>query len=203
MKFAVLLVVFAVCGTLAEPFNPFNIVHQALQTGKNAARGGINLAGNAVNGGLNLAGNVLDGFFGHGHGQNGHGKGGGKGDGKGVNQAGVGDNSEIEIIISLIPRIGTAISSGNWKEAETLVQQLLQALQKLQKSISGSGQNIITVFIQLVQRLQAAIKSKNKDTASSIFIQIQNQAKQLSGSAGKIYNFSKINQNQNERKSNL
>lgn len=65
MKFAILLVVFAVCGTFADqqsdPNNDWeNVAQQGIKAGQYAAEDGIRLAQE-----------VLGGIFGH-HGQYGH-----------------------------------------------------------------------------------------------------------------------------------
>lgn len=169
MKFAILLAVFAVCGTLAKPWDP-------IRSGLNLGKHVIHLGEDAAKGGIGIAGNVINSIFG-GHDHHSDGKGG---DGKGGKQAEGGDNAKIQIIITLIQRIESAFSNGNFSEASTLVDQLLADLRKLNGSSSGIGGSF-GFIIQLVEQLQAAAKTQNKALANSILGQLKSQVGNISG----------------------
>lgn len=171
MKFAILLALFTVYGTFAEPLNPLNI---GLHLGHQGAKAGID----AANDGLNVANNVIHDIFGGGHGH------------KGGVQAGVGGkigikisaqaNAQIQAIIKLIGRIGADFSSGNFTAALTLIQQLLADIKKLQGSLSGGFGGIFTLIIQFANKLEAAARSKNAAGGNSIIVSIGNLLKQIS-----------------------
>lgn len=123
MKFAVVLLVFALCGTFAKPqIDPVGI-----------AQGGINLAGNIING-------IFGGHGGHGgHGGQGGvqtGANGGAKGGAGANAGGGGGvnvsvgvnadaNAQIQLIISLIKKIQQAIASRNLTEIAGYITQII------------------------------------------------------------------------------
>lgn len=189
MKFAVLLAVFAVCSTFAEPqFNP-------LRMGLNFGRAGMKTGENAARGGLNLAGNIMDSIFGHGHhgkhrgGNHGHGHGHGKhghhggggveigGGAKGNAGADAGINSraykQISVIMTLLEHIGAVFAGGNLTEALTTIQQFRQALQNLKGMVSGRFGDIFALIFQDVNKLKAAANSKSAVDYNSIVVDIE------------------------------
>lgn len=120
MKFAVVLLVFALCGTFAEPaFDP------------------MGMATDVAQGGINLAGNIIHGIFGGHGGQGGVQTGGGAKGSGGANAGGDGGvnisvgvnadaNAQIQLIISLIKKIQQAIASKNLAQIAGYITQIIQ-----------------------------------------------------------------------------
>lgn len=161
MKFAVVLLVLAVCGaTIAEPqLGPIKF--------------GLHLGHQ----GIKFAGNIIDSIFGNHHKNNG---GGGVKVGA-TTKAGA--NDQFQVIIELFEKIVKAITSGNFRQITIYITQIISKLRALSESLGGNASAIIQIIIQNLNKLAAAGSSGNKVQANSMIAQIQGQLKQAASAA--------------------
>lgn len=143
MKLVVVLVLLAVCGAYAEPFNPFSPgdwVHK-----------GADFAGNVAKSGLGLAHNIICGIFGCGSGQEG----------------------KAPKLGELFIKLDKALKEGDIEVTVDIITKIITILKKVEESEKDQAKKmLIQRSIKLLEKLQADVKGKNKVEAKDLFTNI-------------------------------